>query len=112
MAIGQEIENPFGKDVNDLPLDLYCDQLASELEIISASPPPKVEDFMPRNENLVMYPLSLEGYDHWKNRSVEDIRGALRTRVIVHKKGRSAAQNQKSQSSTEVSEGDSGTSIA
>ncbi|KAL1972018.1 hypothetical protein VTN31DRAFT_7237 [Thermomyces dupontii] len=112
VAIGQELENPFGKDVNDLPLDLYCDQLASELEIISAAPPPKVEDFMPRSDNLVMYPLSFEGYDHWKNRSVDDIRGALRTRVVAHKQGRSAAQSQQSQSATEVSEGGSGTTMA
>ena len=30
-AIGGEIENPFGKDNNDLPLELYCEEIRDEL---------------------------------------------------------------------------------
>ncbi|OJJ48882.1 hypothetical protein ASPZODRAFT_1338687 [Penicilliopsis zonata CBS 506.65] len=84
-TIGSEIENPFGHDVNDLPLDTYCRQLALELDIITAMPAPKVEDFVKRNENLVLYPLSQSGYDEWKDRSVAEIRDALRAKLIANK---------------------------
>ncbi|KAL0072896.1 Bestrophin, RFP-TM, chloride channel-domain-containing protein [Phycomyces blakesleeanus] len=33
-AIGAEIENPFGYDENDLPLNRYCDDLKKEVEYI------------------------------------------------------------------------------
>ncbi|KXG49777.1 Bestrophin/UPF0187 [Penicillium griseofulvum] len=82
-TIGSEIENPFGHDVNDLPLDTYCRQIAVEMDIMTAVPRPKVEDFMARAENLVLFPLSQLGYPEWKDRTVEDIRGALRTKVVV-----------------------------
>ncbi|CAI7604224.1 unnamed protein product [Penicillium glandicola] len=82
-TIGSEIENPFGQDVNDLPLDTYCRQIAVELDIMTATPRPKVDDFMSRDENLVMFPLSQLGYPHWQERSLEDIRGALRTKVVI-----------------------------
>ncbi|KAA8647623.1 hypothetical protein EYZ11_003246 [Aspergillus tanneri] len=83
-TIGSEIENPFGQDVNDLPLDTYCRQIALELDIITAMPPPKVDDFGTRDENLVLYPLSTDGYADWKNRSVEEIRAALKTKVLAN----------------------------
>ncbi|EAW12575.1 UPF0187 domain membrane protein [Aspergillus clavatus NRRL 1] len=83
-TIGSEIENPFGQDVNDLPLDTYCRQLAVELDFISATPPPKVGEFTVRDENLVLFPLSKKGYVDWKTRSVEDIRAALRQKVIAN----------------------------
>lgn len=82
-TIGSEIENPFGQDVNDLPLETYCRQIAIELDVITATPRPNVEDFMTRADNLVLFPLSQNGYDEWKERSVEDIRGALRAKVIA-----------------------------
>ncbi|ORZ20683.1 Bestrophin, RFP-TM, chloride channel-domain-containing protein [Absidia repens] len=34
LAIGHEIENPFGYDYNDLPLNRYCDDLKREVEYI------------------------------------------------------------------------------
>ncbi|KAL1920936.1 uncharacterized protein VTP21DRAFT_11571 [Calcarisporiella thermophila] len=39
-SIGAEIENPFGYDDNDLPLDEYCDIIKQELDAISSRPPP------------------------------------------------------------------------
>lgn len=83
LTIGSEIENPFGEDVNDLPLTTYCRQIAKELDIITATPPPNVEDFMSRPENLVLFPLSQEGYPFWKARSKGDIRAALRAMSIL-----------------------------
>ncbi|KAJ5087835.1 hypothetical protein N7456_011451 [Penicillium angulare] len=82
-TIGSEIENPFGQDVNDLPLDTYCRQIALELDIMTATPPPKVDDFMEREDNLVMFPLSQSGYSEWHDRSVEDIRAALKAKVVA-----------------------------
>jgi hypothetical protein len=38
---------------------------------------------MERADNLVLFPLSQMGYPDWKERSVEDIRGALRTKVVA-----------------------------
>lgn len=86
VAIGRELENPFGDDVNDLPLDSYCKQLAGEIDIITATPPAKMERIMRSSENLVLYPLSPDGYDKWKDRSVDEIRAALRSKVVVQKK--------------------------
>lgn len=81
LTIGSEIENPFGHDVNDLPLTIYCRQIAQELDIMTTTPPPDVGDFMPRSENLVLFPLSQDGYPMWKERSKEDIRAALRAKL-------------------------------
>lgn len=83
-TIGSEIENPFGHDVNDLPLDTYCRQIAVEMDIITATPAPNVDDFMSRPENLVLFPLSQNSYGEWKARSKEDIRAALRAKVAAN----------------------------
>jgi hypothetical protein len=85
VAIGRDLENPFGDDVNDLPLDAYCKQLACDLDIISAFPRPKMSNFLDHSDNMVLYPLSLEGYDKWSARSLEDIRAALRSKVILQR---------------------------
>ncbi|KAI9041643.1 UPF0187 domain membrane protein [Aspergillus affinis] len=83
-TIGSEIENPFGHDVNDLPLDTYCRQIALELDVITAMPAPKMDEFSARDDNLVLFPLSASGYPEWKNRSVEDIRAALKAKVVAN----------------------------
>lgn len=82
-AIGHEIENPFGHDVNDLPLDAYCREISSELDILTSIPPPKPEDFIGHHENLVLFPLSTDSHEHWKRRSVKDIRRSLKAKVIA-----------------------------
>ncbi|KAJ5981077.1 hypothetical protein N7481_008375 [Penicillium waksmanii] len=83
-AIGREIENPFGDDVNDLSLDSYCHQITPELDIITGSPEPKVENFTAHEDILTLYPLSKDGYSRWKDRSVDEIRSALRAKVIAN----------------------------
>ncbi|OCK78405.1 UPF0187-domain-containing protein [Lepidopterella palustris CBS 459.81] len=80
-AIGREIENPFGMDVNDLPLDSFCDELAADINIITSAPAPVVSDFVARGGNMVMWPLSLKGWDEWKDRTKQDIREALMTKT-------------------------------
>jgi hypothetical protein len=84
LFIGSEIENPFGEDVNDLPLTTYCRQIAKELDIITATPPPNVDEFMCREENLVLFPLSQDGYPAWRNRTKADIRAALRAKFVTN----------------------------
>lgn len=107
-TIGGEIENPFGQDVNDLPLDSYCRQIALELDFTTATPRPKVDDFMSRADNLVMFPLSQLGFTDWKERSVEDIRGALRTKVVA---GPSSANSDTSTLLENISTKDCGHSV-
>jgi putative membrane protein len=85
-AIGNELENPFGDDVNDLPLDYYCDELRRELDILTSMPPVKFSDMigkLPHGDNKVMWPLSMSGSKEWKMRSTADIRSALKAKVVV-----------------------------
>ena len=51
---------------------------------MTSTPPPKVDDFMSRPDNLVLFPLSQNGYPEWKDRSVEDIRAALKAKVVAN----------------------------
>jgi putative membrane protein len=40
-AIGAEIENPLGNDLNDLPVDMYCDEIQDEIEYVQECLPTK-----------------------------------------------------------------------
>lgn len=84
-AIGNELENPFGNDVNDLPLDQYCAELAKELDVMTSVKAPRFSEFMDGEggEGKVMWPLSESGYMEWRSRSEADIRSALRAKVVV-----------------------------
>lgn len=81
-SIGREIENPFGTDVNDLNMDSYCRELAADLDVLTSSPAPKMEDFVRNPENRILFPLSMTTYEGWENRTVEDIREALRAKAF------------------------------
>jgi len=78
-AIGREIENPFGNDVNDLDLDRYCNSLAMEVEILTSRPPPTPADFVSRDDNLVLWPLSLRGYNSWADQDLASEKTPLPT---------------------------------
>ncbi|KAK6347374.1 hypothetical protein TWF718_005213 [Orbilia javanica] len=82
-AIGREIEDPFGDDVNDLNLDLYCENLSIELDMIMSVPPPKRE-WVNRDDNYVMFPNMHEGYPAWKAKGVARIREELRKKPLRH----------------------------
>ncbi|PGH23381.1 hypothetical protein AJ80_02491 [Polytolypa hystricis UAMH7299] len=82
-AICAEIENPFGNDVNDLPLAVFCAQIAADLDIITSTPPPQPDNFMKTEANKVLFPLSRSGANIWKARSVEDIRAALKAKATI-----------------------------
>jgi len=49
--IGAEIENPFGYDDNDLPLDQFCDSIKDELNLITSSPVPSMNDWVFTEKN-------------------------------------------------------------
>jgi putative membrane protein len=86
-AIGYELENPFGNDVNDLPLDSYCAELKRELDTLTSAPPARFGDVVmgrQGGENLVLWPLSQSGAADWRERSEKDIRSALKAKVVVN----------------------------
>lgn len=79
-AIGREIENPFGLDTNDLPLEQFCTELAADIDEIASKTPPKPKDFIHTDQNHILYSL---GYGAWNEKSVEDIRATLRARANI-----------------------------
>jgi hypothetical protein len=84
-AIGNELENPFGNDVNDLPLDHYCEELQRELDTLTSVPAPKFGEVLKgcSGDNQVLWPLSSSGFEMWSKRNEGDIRSALRAKVVV-----------------------------
>ena len=92
-AIGREIENPFGLDVNDLPLDAFCTQLSAEIDVITSMPPPNPKDFIKNSNNKVLYPLSKKEFAAWSAKSVEEIREALRIKATTPAIANDGTQN-------------------
>ena len=84
-AIGHEIENPFGQEVNDLPIELYCAQIASDVLIIASKPQARACDHYQHPGNKTMYPISSAGYSFWIDKGEEEIRDALEMRASISK---------------------------
>ncbi|PSN68756.1 UPF0187-domain-containing protein [Corynespora cassiicola Philippines] len=80
-AIGREIENPFGMDVNDLPLEAYCEEIELDIDTVTSNPPPRPGEYMRRAGNMPIWPLSHKTFDGWMQRSKQDIRDALMTKT-------------------------------
>ena len=101
-AIGNELENPFGNDVNDLPLDHYCAELGRELDIMTSMPPVKFSDMMAENhhDNKPLWPLSTSGHGVWRERNVGDIRSALKAKVTIGNGGMGMGEKDSSSSGT------------
>ncbi|KAF5005454.1 hypothetical protein FDECE_8119 [Fusarium decemcellulare] len=81
--IGQEIENPFGEDVNDLPLDGYCEQIRRDIDIILGGKTSTVESFIARDENLLFHPMTNHGFHSLKSKTTDEIREMLRMKVTL-----------------------------
>ena len=80
--IGRELENPFGMDVNDLPLDSFCHELANDIDALTASPAPlDNETWMRHAHSKPLWPLSGMEFRAWEHRSVDDIRAALKAKA-------------------------------
>ncbi|KAI0602056.1 Bestrophin, RFP-TM, chloride channel-domain-containing protein [Biscogniauxia sp. FL1348] len=82
--IGHEVENPFGNDVNDLPLELFCQQIVQDMETISARPKARMADFVENPRNKVLFPYSDSTYGVWAQRPEAVIRSTLRKRPYAN----------------------------
>lgn len=86
-AMGNELENPFGNNVNDLPLDQYCDELRKDLDVVMSSYRAEgyFGELLKRGEerNRVLWPLSNSSARDWGMRDTVEIRAALRAKVVV-----------------------------
>ncbi|KAF2488285.1 hypothetical protein BU16DRAFT_532315 [Lophium mytilinum] len=79
--IGNEIENPFGNDVNDLPLETFYEELMRDVAVITSKAPPRPGDYVKSALNLPLFPLSQGGFEQWSDKGVEGIREGLRARA-------------------------------
>ena len=78
LLIGGEIENPFGQDVNDLPLELYCEQIAHDMDVIASYEKRNPDGFMKDTKNMPLYPVSMASYNTWMQRSEDELREMIR----------------------------------
>lgn len=78
--IGAEIENPFGEDVNDLPLDSFCEQIRQDIDLLLCQAPDAAQKFIANDNNALLYPLSNLGFNALKTKSADEIRAMLRSK--------------------------------
>ncbi|KAI8952963.1 Bestrophin, RFP-TM, chloride channel-domain-containing protein [Xylaria longipes] len=78
--IGHEIENPFGMDVNDLPLDSFCQQIMEDMETISSRTKISTQELVQSSRNKVMFPFSQSSYYAWASQPEIAIRAAVKNR--------------------------------
>lgn len=102
LFIGREIENPFGDDVNDLPLELYCAQIVADMETIAARPKAPTAAWVQSPRNKVLFPYSHSTYDIWMSRPEEAIRVALRKRPHTVFEKRQSGESDESNGVQEV----------
>ncbi|KAF1998434.1 hypothetical protein P154DRAFT_524127 [Amniculicola lignicola CBS 123094] len=84
-AIGNEIENPFGSEVNDLPMELFCAEIASDITIIASRPTAKPRDYFKHPDNKPLYPISSADFEFWASKDVAEIRDGLSMRACISK---------------------------
>jgi len=94
LFIGREIENPFGQDVNDLPLESYCSQIASELDVIASKKKPANRDWIETLDNKVLFPLSHSGWQAWAQRGEDKVREALKAKTELGYEARKEMMHQ------------------
>ena len=54
--IGREIENPFGDDVNDLPLDSFCQDICRDIDVITSKRAPRSDEWVTRPRECGVVP--------------------------------------------------------
>ncbi|KAK5088091.1 hypothetical protein LTR05_002307 [Lithohypha guttulata] len=79
--IGQEIENPFGNDVNDLPLESYCNEIADDLDVLISTPMNEYANYPEASSNIPLYPLSYQTTAEWTRQSEDDVRALLKAKA-------------------------------
>jgi len=82
LSIGRELENPFGEDVNDLPLESFCQRIASDVDVICSKEKPKISDLVTSSNNKPFFPLSNMSAPAWAERSEKVIREQLKFKVV------------------------------
>ena len=88
-SLSYEIENPFGTDLNDLPLDIMCDVLTTDVDVITAhrmSTPQGGDEgdsaWLESPQNRPLLPVVRAGWGACvEGLGVGEIREALRLRV-------------------------------
>ncbi|KAI0201607.1 Bestrophin, RFP-TM, chloride channel-domain-containing protein [Astrocystis sublimbata] len=78
--IGHEIENPFGMDVNDLPLEAFCQQIMQDMETIASRTKISTQDLVQSARNKVLFPYSNGSYHAWASQPEDAIRAAVKNR--------------------------------
>ncbi|KAI9902418.1 hypothetical protein N3K66_001770 [Trichothecium roseum] len=78
LMIGEEIENPFGEDVNDLPLESYCEQIAADMDIIASYEKRDGYSFLNNADSIPLYPASSASMGTWMRRDEESLRSAIK----------------------------------
>lgn len=79
--IGAEIENPFGQDVNDLPLEQYCCEIQSDLDILVGLSQKEYEHFTTADTNRPLYPMSAYTANEWLDQDMEQVRALLKAKA-------------------------------
>jgi hypothetical protein len=82
LAIGWEIENPFGYDDNDLPLDDFCKVLRREIEVIVSHRAMIPEDWVFRKSNKPFAPECKLNAVELSEKPVQDVRDMLVVRGV------------------------------
>jgi putative membrane protein len=70
---------------------------------MTSIPAPRVQDWARAPNNRVLHPLSATGYAGWENRSIEDIREALRAKATTSVKSINAERSDNPFSEPKVS---------
>lgn len=60
LEIGQEIENPFNYEANDLPLDKICYEINLEIQNILMQSPVNAKEWIFSEKNIPFYPKSFQ----------------------------------------------------
>jgi ion channel-forming bestrophin family protein len=115
-AIGAEIENPFGGDVNDLPLDSYCRELQGDLDVLTSisrserswtvNGPAGGAAWLQHANNKVLWPLSASGWGHWEEKPLEEIREALWEKAVSGERMRKSLAVQRQRTVVEAARGE------
>lgn len=103
LMIGQEIENPFGSDVNDLPLDGYCEQIAADLDVIVSFDTRDPQRFVRRDSFMPLYPVSSAPVGIWRQHSEDKLRETTRQKPVKTFEWRRWGAHKTASSSTSTS---------
>jgi hypothetical protein len=77
LGIGWEIENPFGYDANDLPLDDFCKVIQTEIQTIVGHKLPTLESWISSPLNRPFAPFSMESSTDLGAKTPEELRQKL-----------------------------------